>query len=829
MGDYSWLDEKFPTQAVVRSPRQTETKPEQDWWFAEKFGGPTLVQNAAPQPGAQQPPGTMRLSDQRTNNDIVRKVEAEADRLARESKRLPQQPGLVPVDPIPHYRGNAENSDEQDNKRLAEPDAATWLGRRAQDIKGRHDPRYTHLPSVHETGMIPVSDDAQFKLTGSGDKAYADFLSAQLGDRQTRRFKDANDHEIIGFRRPDTDKEQLAYVNKPGWEWNDIDRGVTGALPFMAAGGAAGMALGKAPLAWQIAGQGVAGAATSAAQDAAASEMGSQQGFDAMKSVGATVGGAAGAAIGPALGWAIAKFVREPGLIDATGKLTAAGLDAARKAGLDPADLTEGIAKTFATQFARSGDAKAAGIAAELGDVGIPTTVGQRSKNVRQLMDEQAIRDGTWGTGASNEMKAFDERQWNAMRNATMGDVAPGKPGMSLQLAPHRSPADYEPGKIGTDIGDRLQMALKAAHEGEAEAWKKVGKLQPTDDAKAVLWDYVNAQLGSSRPITEKLHPVASGMVRQIEDFIEGKAPEQISKFLKSDPMNDINVLRKQLSKAYRDLPKSEDREHSGQLYTAFNTWTREMAEQKLLVAEGVEPAVAAANMAVARGLSADLHALFEVKGNSAGGAIMKQILERADNPEEIIRQLFVGPSSSVVKPGSIAALNAIKQISAKHLPPEEASALMGDLKLAYFLRMVRNPSASTEEGKMFNPQRLMTNLRNSLDAHRSVWQTLYTPQEQAFARRIVKGLENGPTFHDWTVKPNSSRSGTMGANLIQDFLGVLMGKSYGKVALTAAKQYTGIGRAAANKATDQVGSYAVPSLAPMAGAAGFSAGMKSD
>ena len=54
-----------------------------------------------------------------------------------------------------------------------------------------------------------------------------------------RRFKDANGYEIIEHRGPDG-KPAMAYVNKPGLDFNDVSRGVVGAVPYVASGGALG-------------------------------------------------------------------------------------------------------------------------------------------------------------------------------------------------------------------------------------------------------------------------------------------------------------------------------------------------------------------------------------------------------------------------------------------------------------------------------------------------------------------------------------------------------------------------------------------------------------
>lgn len=802
-------------------PPEAQPAKADDWWLNETIG-PTYVQEGGA--GVRRQPGPTP-------------VPIPGNAPPRPSAPRPQasQPQAAPQAPTPMPPAVAPP--EPEDAKFAEPDAKDWMGWAKQTVMGKRDPRYTSLPSAFELG-IGVGNDAAFKLAGQNDAAYGDFIKSELGDKFIRRFKDANGYDIVGFRGEDG-KEQLAYVNKPSWEWNDIDRAISGAMPYIPAAGVAGRVTGSLPAIAQVGGQMLGAAVTSGAQDAAASAMGSEQGLDVGKAVGATIGAGVGQAASGLIGRWLASRA-ESGLFDkATGRLTDKGMKAAEAAGIDTAQWTDDIARKFAQEFARSGDAKVAGVMAEVGDVGIPTTLGQRTKDVRQLMNEQAIRDGNWGQTAANKMKDFDERQWQSMVNATMGEIEPGKPGMSMRLAPHRSPADYSPSQIGLDVNSRLTMARENAKAAASKEWDKVGKLAPTEEARGELFAYVNSELRDMPLLqptagTQGSTPTANAMVQLLEGLVEGTAPKQVSKYLKGNPLDDINEVRKILSQTYRDLPKGQDRAAAERVYTGFNKWVNDMAEQGMLTASTPDAAVSAAAMKTARQMTAQEVDIFDkALGNSNGARIMKKVMQTADSPSQIIRELFVGPTSQAVKPGAIAALNAIKQ-AAQYLPKDEAAALMGDLKLAYWLRLVRNPSAADEAGKMYNPQRMLNNLRNSLESQRDVWKTLYSPEEIAFANRLVKALETGPTFHDWTIKPNSSRSATTAANLLQDFMGLIVGKQMAKVVFSGAQQHSGFGSAAMRRATEQSGRFAQPRIAPALGsdlgaAAGGAYGARSE
>jgi len=705
----------------------------------------------------------------------------------------------------------------------AEKDADTWLGRRWQDIKGKQDPRYKDLPALVDTGEVPLETDAQAKLAMPGDDAYGDILKKSLGGRFKGIEKDANGYAIVNYL-DEKGRPQKAYVNKPGLDWQDIDRGISGAMPFVAGGGLVGKLLGKAaaPLIVRAPVQALTAGAVSGAQDVSASGMGSEQGFDAPKAIGAMAGGVLGEVAAPAIGAVWRKLVTEPSLFNrSTGQLTEKGMEAARAAGLDPTDIPESVAREFAKRFARTGQEADAAMGAQMDDLGLRSTVGQRSKDVSQLSREQAMRDGAWGQEAADRIKAFDKGQWDDMTGLTLGTTSNGKPGMAPQLAPKRiagekSP-DYTPNQVGIGIAERLNTAREAARATERQAWEGLGNIEATEPAIAALPDYVNKALGGFK-INERTTPVASQMAQDVQSFINGKAPKQVAEFLRNDPVTNVNEFRKMIGSQMADMERGADKTAAGKIYDGVNTWIRDMAEQNLLTNPND-----AAQMTIARGVSRQLHEVFDVPGSTAGAKIMKDILDKTDSPEGIVKALFQGPTSDTPKQGAVSAINAIKQASAKYLPKEEGEALMGDLRLAYWLRLVQTP-----EGVMFNPQVLLKNIDRSLQSQTSVWNTLYTPEQRRYARQIAEALRNGPTFKDWTIKPNSSRSATVAATMLGDMVKAIFGAVGGKTALgqtagaaVLAPFRYGWRRAGVNAALESQGRASVPTMIGPYGAAG--------
>lgn len=751
------------------------------WSYADEvFGNVTPVQDASPMPAPApaQPSKPFSYSDDLFNPKPIAAAPAK------------------PADPN------------------ATPDAATWYGRAWQGITGKQDPRYKDLPRVSDLGAVDITTENQAKLTMPNDEAYGDIIAKNLGPQMTRRFKDANGYEIIGVRKADG-TEQLAYVNRPGLDTEDVGRAVTGSLPFLFGGGAVGTVAKGAPLAINAGAQMLTAAGISGAQDVGANALGSEQGFDAPKVVGSVLGSGVATLAGPAISAAWRKLVTEPSLIDkATGQLTQKGVLEAQKAGLNPGEWTDEIAKRFATEFAKSGDAKLAGITAEIGDVGIPTTLGQRTKSIPQLRREQELRDGVFGDARAEAMKRFDDEQLAAIERATFK----GPRSFAAKVAPDRTVDDYGTDAVGQGIQSRAQAARTAAEKEASAAWQGVGKLEATDQSFATLPDFLNAELGTMS-LTKDTTPMAANMLGKLEAFIEGKAPESVSKLLKNNPTRDVNEMRKGLLRDYTSADKPADKSASKAVYDAFNKWVDDAAGQKLLNATSVDAATAAASLKTARGLTRELHEIFDGQQGTPGATIMKKVLQGADSPEQVITQLFTAPTQKTVKPGSIAALRSLQQGADRYLPAEEAAALKGDLKLAYWMGIVRNPT-----GEVHNPQTLMNNLKKSLTLQATVWNTLYTPAERAQAMRLVRALENGPTFRDWTLKPNSSRSGTTAAAIFTDLVGSFFGKNNAKTILQAGTRATGLSNSVYNKATSQeLPALVYPGYAPIGGAIGAS------
>src|SRR4029450_1369932 len=125
----------------------------------------------------------------------------------------------------------------------------------------------------------------------------------------------------------------------------------------------------------------------------------------------ATLAGGVGQALAGPIDALVRKFIVEPSLFNrATQTLTERGAAVARRLGIDPEDLTGKIGQEFAKAYAKTRSGAQAQAAAQTdAQFGIPTTLGQRSKDPQALMNEKNMRYGVYGDAAKQIMTDFDK------------------------------------------------------------------------------------------------------------------------------------------------------------------------------------------------------------------------------------------------------------------------------------------------------------------------------------------------------------------------------------------------------------------------------------
>lgn len=713
-----------------------------DYWSLTLEGGElepvqSPVQGPAPlqRPGAIAGPQRQQMQPQATQPQPEAPTDywSQATRAPEPAPRQPQQAMGIP-----------------------EPDASTWLGRRWQDIRGKQDPSTANLstflgptmerelPEAGQRGPIAANI-----ALGQSDESLAKLIGQQLGPRFRGIRKDANGYDIVQYIGQDGNPTE-AYVNRPGLDMQDIARGVASAVPFVAAGGLVNTAVRGASLVPRMLAQATGQGVTALGADVGAAAGGVAV-FDpaqtAAKSAMAAGFGAAGEAVGAAGGAIWRKFVTEPGLYDkAAGRLTPKGAQAARDAGLDPSQLSQQLQQEFASNMAATGNANMVANRITNREFGIPRTKGELTQDPGQLLKEQNIRSSNYGPGPAERMKALDEQQRQAIESAALGTITDGtgatQPGLAQRIAPGRTTVDYGKADIGSAIRRNTETAYDTATEAASKVWDDIPAMRAKPEAMSMLAKSLDEAIGE--------FPIPKGgkaemIAKELDAFIDGKTPEVTAKWQTTNPIGDVDKFRRRIKKIYDGADDATDKAAARTMYNTYNEWIGEAAEQSLLAGGS---ATDAAKLKVARGLSRNIHEVFDGPQGTPGARILADVLKKADSAEGVVNSLFSGPKSEI-KAGTITALSSLKNAYDTYLAPEAARAAWDDIRLAYFLRMVQDKS-----GNVYGAQALQTNINQTLQTQASVARMLYTPAEISAMRRFamsLQGIEKKNLNRSWS------------------------------------------------------------------------------
>lgn len=696
-----------------------------------------------------------------------------------------------------------------------------WIN---NSIRGRRDPKEAATGTVYEQFTDRLnSPTATGAMLGANDAGMGDIIQKELGGDFIRREKDANGYEVIVTRGPGG-QEQRGYVNKPGLDTQDAWRAFYGAAPYIATGTAAGTALKGAGVGLNALAQAATAATTSVAGDVGATLAGSEQGVDFEKAgvIGAFGGaspvvGAAGSAL-----WR--QFVTIPGLIDkATGQLTAKGIEAARRAGVEPGDVTKEFAQSFAKNFAKTGDEAAAATQASLDPFGIPATRGQMTKDPYLLTKEEGMRRRLYGESAQDTMRGFDAKQSEAVRYAALGNDGAGgagngtfapKQGIGETLNPGRQPGavryDREAGSLGLNAQEGLKAAKAGAKAQEREAWEGVKDLAATPEALAILPDRVMAKLANETGFTAAGKEAAE----LITKFANGEAPETVVGAISLKPIKSVDQMRRKIGSIVGSAANPEDKRQAAMIYDAVNEWIGEAAEKSLLSGDPAK----ALQMVKARGFTREINQVFRPtteagRKSSAAGRLEK--IMNADSGEAVIDALFNSQGSKGVSDGAVATLKNLKRAMQQYAPADVAEQAWNDVRLAHWARLVTG-----KNGELVGPTAMLNNIKTAMSNQRSVFNELYTPADAVKIRQFIRALE--------TISykpPNASGSGYSAATFAQEGVKRLLDTFGLTKTADAALQLTGVGNAvnaaSARSAVNQITRPVQRNIAPAAAAAG--------
>lgn len=703
----------IPRPAPVARPDTRAPAPPR---FQFKPEGAPPMAPQAPQQAAPDKPGMRSLKD----SDLE-------DLIFGDGTPTPQRPAAKPQQaaPFPGF------------KPIEKEGWGEWF---VNNVMGRKDPRFGDLPSIrtelereYDAGRAPENFKAYWKTAlgaalTADDEAQGNIVKNALGDRFIGLEKDAHGAVIVNYRDAGG-LPKKAYVNRPGLEGEDIRDFVGQMAPYALIGRMTGGIMPGNGL-MGMTGQGLGAGAVSMLQDTGAFLMGSEKAPDPMKAgvVGTLTAGVHGLA--PIVGNLWRKFVTEPGLFNrSSGQLTPRGVEAAKSAGLNPAELTQEISEQFAKEYARIGNPAVSGQTVAGREFDLPITRGQLTKRPDYLANEEAMRRNILGDPAREIMKGHDDLQRQRIVDAVTGD---GPTSIAGRIAPTRGNGNTPPIAIGENIQGGLQAAREAAKGTEREAWAKVGPVYGSEPAFNSLPRFTAEAIGEMAPgITKETTPMTSRMLDMLRKLKAGDPLQEADEFLGGAMQPELDTVRRSLLSMMKGA-EGADKQAAGRVYGAYNKWLQSMEEQFLLNADrGSYEAMRAARDATAswRGIFSER----DFRGTSEPGRrFVQNIMDKTDSPEGIVRQLFGQTPQADIKPGAIEAVRLIKRGVQTYLPEDQAKAVVDDLKLGYWLNLTKDPA-----GNVRTPTMIAKNIDQALQKQQSAMRELYQPNEIALMRRF--------------------------------------------------------------------------------------------
>ncbi len=633
-----------------------------------------------------------------------------------------------------------------------------WLRRTVQGavdmVRGTQDPALAGTPDLigayqtldPQTRDRVLQGSTPAKTAAISDEAYSDVLRTQLGDAFVRQETDANGYPVLVYRDKDG-QEAKAYANRPGLDWQDVDRGISAAFPYLIGGGTVGTVTRNLGPVKRTALQTLTGAGVSVGQDVTASGMGSEQGIDPTRAVIAGVLAGVSEAAAPLIHMGKGALGFGTKYIDDAGKLTPDGVKAARRAGVDPKDLDAETTAAFADALRVGRDPAEALSQVRSNTFGIPTTKGQRTKDPELLTIEKDIRYGSLGPDAKAEIGKLDKEQAQAITNQVRGHIAPGRNGadefrgVGAEIAPTRLPHDQNLQTMGQSVRGGLTEARDVIKGQERAAWEAVPDITPQPQAFESLPSFLENNLGRMR-LDDKLTPTAMRMDAELAAYKAGNAVfEGGPQMVNQSPIRTLDEMRRRLLDSYKSAPPgTADAKAAKAYYDGFNDWVWDAAE-KGLINGGPD---AAAKMHAAREITREVKSLFQPRNAQGkatpGSRILAQVMDDADTPERIIATLLgEGGPQTTPKAGVVEALGRIRTIldkgggSAGNMVAKET---WNDIRLAYWLRLTTDKSGAT-----LSPTMIKKNIEQAFTSQKSILDILYKPAEKRQFNKFAKAV----------------------------------------------------------------------------------------
>lgn len=410
---------------------------------------------------------------------------------------------------------------------------------------------------------------------------------------------------------------------------------------------------------------------------------------------------------------------------------------------------------------------------------GVPYSAGDITKDVTQQGLEDMAAKGAYGPEAQATAQTFMQGKQQALQNAVSNTAK-------------------EIGSGNVFTGNEADVASALASQVRAKsdsAWMEVGKAYDKVQKSGAAAVPVSA-FGRLRDTAGRIRndypidamPRTASALNRIDSFFENYSDKSALNY------KAVDNFRKFLGNAYQGAADDSERAALGQLRSEIDSVVDDSLEQGLIKGN---PATITA-LKNARGMAKEYFSRFE------DNKIVDTIIRKDMTPESVIN-LTLGYGQLGAKKEAATTINAIKNIVGEVAPEFQ------QLKQAGLFRIL-GTNADTLARDGISGIKPVKNLDTLINTNKTLWNSLYTPDEQAAITDLAKVIKEATVKEPGAV----NFSGTAPA-LIRHmnsllgrfgFLGNIVSAGMNKVAGGATKM--GV---QANLAQSFSGKIAAPSL----------------
>lgn len=413
----------------------------------------------------------------------------------------------------------------------------------------------------------------------------------------------------------------------------------------------------------------------------------------------------------------------------------------------------------------------------------IPLTQGQRTGNLAQTADEEAMRHAARGAGPAETMQAFARRQGEATNVARQG--------IQDQLADTR-PSISSVDEAGEMVTRGVRDTATGFKNRSQKAYSKAEAANPViraEHVREVQEDFVKRLTATDFPFDEKLHPTAFNAMKEIDRL--AALPDAEDGII-GISLKGIEIARRRMLATRGTNP--DDMRAMKLVRGAFDDWIDDAVDRKLF--DG-DPAGLDA-LKEARANWSKYRAITDPKTGDDAGRVLSKMVKNDVNGQEVGNWLF---GSSIVNPPA-TTVRVAKRLKSTLGADSDA---WGAVRQAAWIRATRG-----KDGQDLGPQALSSAIHAMVDGRgKALARQLFTPDEISLMRKFAN-VQRSMVPDPRATNPSKSSYGVarvMGPIVtgLASALGLQTGGIAGAIGAAAAVPAVRsiVGNAAARRATN--------------------------